>query len=52
MTRGAIEHFVEEDTQLLLSLLVRPLDECLLDCLSQAGTVSMGEACYEDCVLN
>ncbi len=28
------------------------LDECLLDCLSQAGTVSMGEACYEDCVLN
>ena len=27
------------------------LDECLLDCLSEAGTVSMGEACYSDCVL-
>ncbi|MEM9174941.1 MAG: hypothetical protein AAGC67_06880 [Myxococcota bacterium] len=27
------------------------LDECLLDCLSVAGTVAMGEACYADCVL-
>ena len=31
MTRGTVEHFVEKDTQLLLSLLVRPLDECLFD---------------------
>lgn len=27
------------------------LDECILDCLSQAGTVSIGEACYTGCVL-
>lgn len=27
------------------------LDECILDCLSQAGTVSIGKACYEGCVL-
>lgn len=26
------------------------LEECLLDCLSQAGTVAMGDACYADCV--
>jgi hypothetical protein len=26
------------------------LDECLLDCLSRAGTIPMGEACYADCV--
>ena len=27
------------------------LDECLLDCLSDAGTVAMGEGCYERCVM-
>lgn len=27
------------------------LDECILDCLSEAGTVSIGEACYSGCVL-
>ena len=26
------------------------LDECLLDCLSRAGTIPMGAACYSDCV--
>lgn len=26
------------------------LEECLLDCLSRAGTIPMGEACYVDCV--
>ena len=26
------------------------LDECLLDCLSDAGTVAIGEACYANCV--
>lgn len=27
------------------------LDECLLDCLSKAGTVAIGEACYERCLI-
>ena len=27
------------------------LDECLLDCLSSAGTLEIGEACYSDCVM-
>jgi hypothetical protein len=27
------------------------LDECLLDCLSRAGTLEIGEACYSDCVM-
>ena len=27
------------------------LDECILDCLSGAGTVAIGAACYERCVL-
>lgn len=27
------------------------LDACLLDCLSEAGTIAIGEACYSDCVL-
>jgi hypothetical protein len=26
------------------------LDECLLDCLSQAGTIEIGAACYALCV--
>lgn len=26
------------------------LEVCLLDCLAQAGTVGMGDACYSDCV--
>ncbi len=26
------------------------LDECLLDCLSRAGTIEIGAACYSDCV--
>lgn len=26
------------------------LDECLLDCLSQAGTIDIGAACYSICV--
>ena len=26
------------------------LDECLLDCLADAGTVAIGEACFENCV--
>ena len=26
------------------------LDECLLDCLSQAGTIDIGAACYSGCV--
>ena len=25
------------------------LEECLLDCLSAAGTLTIGEACYSDC---
>lgn len=27
------------------------LEECLLDCLSDAGTIEIGHACYSDCVL-
>jgi len=27
------------------------LDECLLDCLSRAGTLEIGEACFSDCVM-
>ena len=27
------------------------LDECLLDCLSEAGTLAIGEACFERCVM-
>jgi hypothetical protein len=26
------------------------LDECLLECLSRAGTLEIGAACYSDCV--
>lgn len=26
------------------------LEVCLLDCLSRAGTIEMGRACYSDCV--
>lgn len=26
------------------------LDVCLLECLSQAGTVAIGEACYDRCI--
>lgn len=26
------------------------LDECLLDCLSRAGTLEIGKACFPDCV--
>ena len=27
------------------------LDECLLDCLSEAGTLEIGKGCYSKCVL-
>ncbi len=26
------------------------LDECMLECLSRAGTIQIGAACYPDCV--
>ena len=28
------------------------LDRCILQCLSEAGTVGIGAACYSDCIQN